>query len=140
VWFGLLALPFAVLSVAFFIAALLPLLGGGDDLSLPFAGTSVLLASLAFFLVMGGALGELIYTTGDTDMSRYSGITAVTFRERRSTPREAGTAGQARPGQGRELRWTRPTWTSAPSCRSVRAATICRRCSTSMPTACAGPA
>jgi hypothetical protein len=41
----------------------------------------VLLAALAFFLLMGGALGELIYTTGDTDMSRYSGITAVTFRE-----------------------------------------------------------
>jgi glycosyltransferase involved in cell wall biosynthesis len=96
VWFGFLALPFAVLSIGFFIAALLPLVSGGDALSLPFAGTSVLLASLVFFLVMGGALGELIYTTGDTDMSHYSGITAVTFRERRSTPREAGTPGQAR--------------------------------------------
>jgi len=77
VWFGVLALPFMVLSAVFFVAAILPLLGDGGTLALPFAGTSILLASLAFFLVMGGALGELIYTTGDTDMSRYSGITAV---------------------------------------------------------------
>jgi glycosyltransferase involved in cell wall biosynthesis len=80
VWFGMLALPFLVLSFVFFFASILPLLAG-EGLSLPFAGTSVLLAALAFFLLMGGALGELIYTTGDTDMSRYSGITAVTFRE-----------------------------------------------------------
>lgn len=83
VWFGILALPFAVLSVAFFIAAILPLLRTGEPLLLPFAGTSLLLGALAVFLVMGGALGELIYTTGDVDMSRYSGITAVTFREHR---------------------------------------------------------
>jgi glycosyltransferase involved in cell wall biosynthesis len=94
VWFGLLALPFAVLSLAFFIASVLPLLGDGAALSLPFAGTAVLLAALSFFLVMGGALGELIYTTGDIDMSRYSGITAVSSREhdRRTHIRTTGTA------------------------------------------------
>lgn len=95
VWFGMLALPFAVLSFLSFVAAVVPLLGGGQALSLPFAGTSVLLAALAFFLVMGGALGELIYSTGDVDMSRYSGITAVTFRERRQQPRATEVSGQA---------------------------------------------
>lgn len=79
VWFGLLALPFGVLSFLFFVAAVVPSIGAGGALSLPFAGTSILLAALAFFLVMGGALGELIYTTGDVDMSLFSGITAVTF-------------------------------------------------------------
>jgi glycosyltransferase involved in cell wall biosynthesis len=97
VWFGLLAMPFALLSLGFFIAAILPLLGAGGALTLPFAGTSVLLAALAVFLVLGGALGELIYTTGDTDMSRYSGITAVTSREHGARP-HARTA--ATPAQG----------------------------------------
>jgi glycosyltransferase involved in cell wall biosynthesis len=96
VWFGLLALPFALLSLGFLAAAVWPVLGGADAPSLPFAGTSVLLAALAFFLVMGGALGELIYTTGDTDMSRYSGITAVTFREHGSGA--AAPARGPRPG------------------------------------------
>jgi glycosyltransferase involved in cell wall biosynthesis len=80
VWFGLLALPIAVLSLCFFLAAVAPLWSGGSGLSLPFAGTSVLLGALALFLLMGGALGELIYATGDIDMSRYSGLTAVRFR------------------------------------------------------------
>ena len=81
VWFGVLALPFMLLSVVFFVAAMLPLFATGDAFSLPLAGTAVLLAALVFFLLMGGALGELIYTMGDMDMSRYSGITAVTFTE-----------------------------------------------------------
>jgi glycosyltransferase involved in cell wall biosynthesis len=94
VWFGMLALPFAVLSLFLFLAAAWPLFHG-EALSLPFAGTSVLLAALAFFLVMGGALGELVYTTGDTDMSRYSGITAVTFREHGAQVPDAPTPGGA---------------------------------------------
>jgi glycosyltransferase involved in cell wall biosynthesis len=88
VWFGLLAMPIALLSLAFFIAAILPLLGGGDTVSLPLGGTAVLLGALALFLLMGGALGELIYSTGDMDMSRFSGLTAVTYKERRARPRQ----------------------------------------------------
>lgn len=95
VWFGFLALPVALLSFGFFIAAVGPLAAGGEAFSLPFAGTSVLLAALALFLLMGGALGELIYSTGDVDMSQYSGITAVTFRERRSKRRDPATPNQA---------------------------------------------
>jgi len=94
VWFGLLALPFALCSLILFIAAFLPLLGDSQAPSLPFAGTAVLLGALSLFLLMGGALGELIYTTGDIDMSRYSGITAVTFRERRSQPRDEAEIAQ----------------------------------------------
>lgn len=104
VWFGLLSVPFALLSVAFFIAALMPLLAGGDALSLPFAGTSVLLGALAFFLLMGGALGELIYSTGDLDMSRYSGITAISVR-RNAAPaggRGAGDRGTHEDGYAKD--------------------------------------
>jgi glycosyltransferase involved in cell wall biosynthesis len=81
VWFGVLALPFAIFSIIALVAALSPLLTGTSALSLPLAGTGVLLGALAFFLLMGGALGELIYSTGDLDMSHYSGLTAVRSRE-----------------------------------------------------------
>jgi hypothetical protein len=97
VWFGLLAVPVVLLSLVFFIAAIAPLLGGGDTVSLPLGGTAVLLGALALFLVMGGALGELIYTTGEMDMSHYSGLTAMTYRERRARPR-AEDAGTDTPG------------------------------------------
>ena len=88
VWFGLLALPVALCSFVFLVASMLPLFGEAAKLSLTFAGTAVLLGALSLFLLMGGALGELIYSPGDIDMSRYSGITAVTFRERRRQPRD----------------------------------------------------
>jgi glycosyltransferase involved in cell wall biosynthesis len=83
VWFGLLAVPFALLALGFLVAAFAPWLGGAAGPSLPLAGTAVLLGALAVFLLLGGALGELIYTTGDVDMSRFSGLTAVTFKEGR---------------------------------------------------------
>jgi glycosyltransferase involved in cell wall biosynthesis len=92
VWFGLLATPVLLLSLSFFVAAFLPLLREAGEISLPFAGTAVLLGALAIFLLLGGALGELIYTTGDVDMSHYSGITAVTFQERRGAGRRESAA------------------------------------------------
>jgi len=89
VWFGLLALPFALVSLLLFPVAIASTAGTEDLFSLPIAATAVLFAALALFLLFGGALGELIYSTGDIDMSRYSGITAVTFRERRAEPGNA---------------------------------------------------
>lgn len=71
-WFGLLALPFAILSAAALIAAVMPLLTPGGELALPFAGTGLLFGALAFFLVMGGAVSELVYKTGDADLSSFS--------------------------------------------------------------------
>jgi glycosyltransferase involved in cell wall biosynthesis len=102
VWFGLLATPVLLLSLSFFVAAFLPLLREAGEISLPFAGTAVLLGALAIFLLLGGALGELIYTTGDVDMSHYSGITAVTFQERRGAGRResAAAAPPAEDGNG----------------------------------------
>jgi glycosyltransferase involved in cell wall biosynthesis len=101
VWFGMLAIPVALLSLGFLVAAVMPLAGGGEAMSLPFAGTAVLLAALAFFLLMGGALGELIYSTGDMDMSRYSGLTAVISRERQAkSTHMAPAVNTQRPGEG----------------------------------------
>jgi hypothetical protein len=82
IWFSLLALPFALLSVALLVVAFAPWLAGIGGASLPLAGTAVLLGALAMFLVLGGALGELVYSTGEVDMSRFCGLTAATFLER----------------------------------------------------------
>jgi glycosyltransferase involved in cell wall biosynthesis len=76
-WFGLLAVPFMLGSVIAIIAGLLPLFGAEGRLNLPFAGTGVLFGALAIFLIMGGAIGELIYATGKVDLSAYSRLLAV---------------------------------------------------------------
>jgi glycosyltransferase involved in cell wall biosynthesis len=98
VWFCLLALPFALASVLLLAAGVLPALYSTTEISLTFAGTGVLLAALALFLVLGGALGELIYATGDVDMAHFSAITAVRRRGMPATgPRAA--AGDSAPGE-----------------------------------------
>ena len=76
-WFGLLATPFAVASLVALGASIWPLFGPGGELILPYAGTGVLLGALALFLIMGGAVGELIYATGNVDLSAYSRLLAV---------------------------------------------------------------
>ena len=76
-WFGLLAVPFAVIATAALVAAVLPLLDPGGRLALPFAGTGLLFGALAVFLIMGGAVGELVYKTGDADLSAFTRFLAV---------------------------------------------------------------
>ena len=82
-WFGLLAVPFGILSIASLAASILPLLGPGGSLNLPFAGTGVLLGALTLFLVMAGAVAELIYATGSVDLSEYSRLLAVDTTQRK---------------------------------------------------------
>ncbi|HSG66751.1 MAG TPA: glycosyltransferase family 2 protein, partial [Gammaproteobacteria bacterium] len=76
-WFGLFASVFMLLSVIALAASVAPLLSAEGTLLLPFAGTGVLFAALSLFLLMGGAIGELIYATGDMDLSDYSKLLAV---------------------------------------------------------------
>jgi glycosyltransferase involved in cell wall biosynthesis len=74
-WFTLLASPVAALGLAMVGYALLRLAQHGM-LSLPLAGTGVLLLMSAFILVCGGMLGELTYKLGDVreqDFSRLTG-------------------------------------------------------------------
>jgi hypothetical protein len=76
-WFGLLAMPFLAASIVALAASVVPLFSPGGTLILPFAGTGLLLGALALFLIMGGAVGELIYTTGNVDLSEYSRLLAA---------------------------------------------------------------
>lgn len=76
-WFGLLATPFLVASLAAIIASILPVLSPGGILTLPLAGVGILFGALGMSLIMGGAVGELVYATGDIDLSGYSRLLAV---------------------------------------------------------------
>jgi glycosyltransferase involved in cell wall biosynthesis len=76
-WFGLIAVPFAVLATAALVAAVLPLFDPDGRLALPFAGTGLLFGALAVFLVMGGAVAELVYKTGDADLSAFARFLAT---------------------------------------------------------------
>lgn len=64
IWFTLLSLPFMLLAVACLAASVASVLSGGS-MMLPIAGSGVLLASLCIFLVLNGALAELVFKTGD---------------------------------------------------------------------------
>src|SRR5690606_21447148 len=76
-WFGSFAAFFLFLGVVCVVAGVAPMFSPDGKLGLPLAGTGVLLAALSLFLLMGGAVGELIYATGDVDSSGYSRLLAV---------------------------------------------------------------
>ncbi len=77
IWFALLASPFLLAGMIVLVASFAGATADGTLFSLPLAGTGLLLAIAGVFLLMTGALGELIYSTGDLDMSKYSALTAV---------------------------------------------------------------
>lgn len=74
VWFTLLSLPFAILAAACFVVSISSVASGGS-LLLPIAGSGVLLASLCIFLILNGALAELVYKTGDVRQSSLARLT-----------------------------------------------------------------
>lgn len=76
-WFGLLSLPFLVASVVTVFIAAMPLLSGEGQIVLPLAGVGILSGTLAFFLLMGGAVAELVYATGNLDLAQYSRLLAA---------------------------------------------------------------
>lgn len=75
IWFAILAIPAALLSVTLLLVSMLGLISDGR-FSIPIAGTGVLFGALAFFLLMGGALAELIYKTGDLKLGQLSSLTS----------------------------------------------------------------
>lgn len=74
-WFSILSLPFLVLSLVIFFGSLgLAILGGKVSLSI--VGSGLIYFTLAAFLIVGGAIGELIYKTGNFDSTLYPLLTA----------------------------------------------------------------
>lgn len=71
VWFGLLSMPLFLLATLAIVASLIPLFWSDDAISVPLAGTGVLFAALGIFLVLGGAVGELVFSTGKVNQDRH---------------------------------------------------------------------
>lgn len=76
-WFGLLAIPFFLASTVAFAASVWPLVFSPDGkMILPYAGVGLLYGAVATMLIMGGAIAEMIYATGDINLSQYSMLLA----------------------------------------------------------------
>ena len=73
-WFTLLSLPLLVGAAATFLHIGISMTAGAE-LSLPLAGTAVLLLSTSLILMLSGALGELIYHRGDLRDREFSKLT-----------------------------------------------------------------
>jgi glycosyltransferase involved in cell wall biosynthesis len=76
-WFGLLAAPLLIAAPIFIVVSIVPLLVSDKEAILPLAGTGVLFGTLGLFLILCGAIGELVYTTGSVDLSEYSRLLAA---------------------------------------------------------------
>ncbi|MFQ5759439.1 MAG: glycosyltransferase family 2 protein [Acidiferrobacterales bacterium] len=76
-WFGMLALPALAISIVALTISLYKVLASTSPFSVPIAGVGVLFGALAFFLFLGGMLGELIYNTGNINLNRLSLVTAT---------------------------------------------------------------
>ncbi len=79
-WFAVLAIPAFLASAVCLLAGLQGLLSDGT-ISVPLAGTGVLFGALAIFLLANGALAELVYKTGDVNLSAMARLTMDVQRD-----------------------------------------------------------
>lgn len=73
-WFTLLSIPFLFVSIACIVSSLWGLASGGG-MSLTLAGTGILFGSLSAFLMLNGALAELVCKTGDVEFGALAKLT-----------------------------------------------------------------
>ena len=79
-WFSMLATPLMLVGSLALGYALWRWAATEAGMSLPVAGTGVLLLTSAFILVCGGILGELIYRSGDVRDQDFSRLTGTVWR------------------------------------------------------------
>lgn len=87
-WFAILAAPASLLCVALLFVAVLEMSSGASSSLIVLAGIGVLFGALAIFLILGGALAELIYKTGNTNLGQLSSLTATSHAAQRAEPTE----------------------------------------------------
>jgi glycosyltransferase involved in cell wall biosynthesis len=81
-WFALLALPAACISITSLLISLYMLFFFSYSLPIPITGIGILFGALTFFLFMGGIFGELVTRTGDATLFRLSGLTARIYQSK----------------------------------------------------------
>src|SRR5262245_16577489 len=74
-WFGMLSLPLAAIATLALTWEAVDVLANGQRLSLSVAGTGVIFMMSAFIFICAGAIGELIYKTGDLRDAEFSALT-----------------------------------------------------------------
>jgi glycosyltransferase involved in cell wall biosynthesis len=79
-WFSMLATPLLLVGTVTLGYALWRWASSDAGMSLPVAGTGVLLMTSAFILACGGVLGELIYRAGDVRDQDFSRLTGTVWR------------------------------------------------------------
>jgi len=79
-WFSILSLPFLVVSMIIITGSLVTAVLGGD-VSIPIAGSGLIFFTLAAFLIVGGAIGELIHKTGTIDVTHFPLLTAKIYSD-----------------------------------------------------------
>ena len=76
-WFGIMAVLPVIIGVWSLGYSLVVAMGTGR-FPIPIAGTGVVMLALSFALIMAGALCELIYRTGDIDLSKLARLAVST--------------------------------------------------------------
>jgi hypothetical protein len=70
VWYGILSMPFFLLAGLALVAAFLPFVTPDDSMSVPLAGTGVLLGASGILLILSGAIAELVHLTGKSALPK----------------------------------------------------------------------
>ncbi len=94
-WFGLLGAPFLIASFLAVVVSLAPLISPGGSIVLPLAGAGLMFGAVGLFLIMSGAMAELVYVTGSLDLTEYSRLLAVDRTYRPDLKPNSGTDGKS---------------------------------------------
>ena len=70
VWYGFLSIPFFLLAGFALVAAFLPFVTPDKLMSVPLAGTGVLLGASGILLILSGAIAELVHLTGKSALPK----------------------------------------------------------------------
>jgi glycosyltransferase involved in cell wall biosynthesis len=75
IWFALISIPAFLASFVCLTDSVIGMVSDSRSPSVPVMGTGVLFAALGLFLIFNGALAELVYRTGDVNLSRLAQLT-----------------------------------------------------------------
>ena len=79
-WFSLLSLPLLIVGLASLGYTAITVFTGSAPISLPIAGSGLICLSAACMLFLSGALGELVYKTGDMRQHNFTRLTSRVAR------------------------------------------------------------